>query len=67
MLEKLKIFVERCYHHAERYTVWRDIENCRAQAFGALEFCIDNKLVNEDEAIKYWNEMWQKFNDLNYR
>ena len=25
------------------------------------------QLVDEDEAAKYWNEMWQKFNDLNYR
>lgn len=68
MLKKLQEFIENRYKKAEKYAkTYRDIEQWRGQAFGALEFCIDNKLINEDEAVKYWNEMWQKFTDLNYR
>ena len=68
MLGKLQEFIENRYKKAEKYAkTYRDIEQWRGQAYGALEFAIDNKLVDEDEATKYWNDMWQKFNDLNYR
>ena len=54
MLEKLQEFIENRYKEAEKYAkTYRDIEQWRGQAFGALEFCIDSKLVDEDEAIKY--------------
>lgn len=66
MFEELEKFIERCYERAKSYVIWRDIENCRAQAFGALEFATENKLVDEDEATTYWNDMWQKFQDLNH-
>ena len=68
MLEKLQEFIENRYKRAKKYAkTYRDIEQWRGQAYGALEFAIDNKLVDEDEATTYWNDMWQKFQDLNYR
>ena len=67
MLEKVKEYIERCYNRAKNYTEWRDIENCRAQAFGALTFAMDSGLVTYEETKVYWNGMWQKFQDLAYR
>lgn len=68
MLEKLQKFIEDCYNHAEKNAkTFRDIENYRAQAFGALMFCIDNNLVEYDEVDKYWDIMWEKFSQLNNR
>lgn len=68
MFNELTKFIQRCYDHAEKYAkTYRDIEQWRGQAFGALEFAIENKLVDEDDATKYWEEMWKNFNELNYR
>lgn len=68
MLEKLKKYIENCYKNAEKNAkTWRDIENWRAQAFGALVFCIDNHLVEYDNVANYWTIMWNKFNNLNNR
>ena len=54
MLEKL-----------EEYTkTWRDIENYRVQ-YGALTFRFNEQLINCDKATKYWEDMWNKFRELN--
>lgn len=66
MLEKLQKFIEDCYNHAEKNAkTFRDIENYRAQAFGALMFCIDSDLVDYNEVSKYWDDMWDNFFKLN--
>lgn len=66
MLEKLKEYINGYYGWAEKYAkTWRDIENYRAQAYGALMFCINEQLVDYDEASKYWDDMWNKFHELN--
>ena len=68
MLEKLQKFIEDCYNHAEKNAkTFRDIENYRAQAYGALTFCIDNNLVKYEEVEGYWDTMWEKFFQLNSR
>lgn len=68
MLEKLQKFIEDCYNHAKRNAkTFRDIENYRAQAYGALTFCIDNNLVKYEEVEDYWDTMWEKFFQLNSR
>ena len=68
MVEKLKKFIEYHYKGAEKNAkTWRDIENWRAQAYGALMFCIENDLVNENEIGEYWDTMWEKFFELNNR
>lgn len=67
MLEKLlKEHIDKCYNWAKDHAkTWRDIENFRGQAYGALMFCINNDLVDYDDAVKYWDIMWNKFFDLN--
>lgn len=66
MLENLKKYIGNVYTRAEKSVkTWEDIENYRAQAFGALMFCIDSDLVNYDEVSEYWNIMWEKFFRLN--
>lgn len=68
MFKQLKKYVEKMYNYAEKNAkTYRDIENWRAQAYGALMFCIDNDLVKYDEVTDYWNAMWSKFHDLNSR
>ena len=68
MFKELTKFIQRCYDYAEKYAkTYSDIEQWRGQAFGALEFAIENKLVDEDDATEYWKEMWKKFHDLSYR
>ena len=66
MLEKLKKYIDNVYTRAGKSVkTWEDIENYRAQAYGALAFCIEFDLVNYDEASEYWNVMWEKFFRLN--
>ena len=66
MLEKLQKLIEHCYKHAEKNAkTFRDIENYRAQAFGALMFCIDSDLVDYNEVSEYWDDMWDNFFKLN--
>lgn len=68
MLEKLKEYIENRYKDAEKNAkTWRDIENWRAQAYGALMFCLENGLVDENETEEYWDIMWEKFFQLNNR
>ena len=68
MLKKLQKYVENCYNRTKRIAkTYRDIENGRAIAYGALMFCIENHLVEYDEVASYWTIMWEKFNRLNYR
>ena len=68
MFEELKEFIDECYERAKKYVkTYRDVENYRAQAFGALTFAMDNKLVTYEETEGYWNEMWDKFQNLAYR
>ena len=68
MFEQLKKYIEKMYDYAEKNAkTYRDIENWRAQAYGALMFCINNHLVNYDEIDCYWTIMWSKFHDLNNR
>ena len=66
MLEKLKEYIDMLYNWAKDHAKdWRDIENFRGQAYGALMFCIHNKYVDYDEATNYWETMWDKFHKLN--
>ena len=66
MLEDLKKYIGNVYTRAEKSVkTWEDIENYRAQAYGALMFCIEFDLVVYDEASEYWNIMWEKFFRLN--
>lgn len=68
MLKELQKYVEDCYKQTERTAeTWRDIENGRARAFGALMFCIESGLVEYNEVEEYWDTMWEKFHQLNYR
>ena len=68
MFEELKEFIDECYERAKKYVkTYRDVENYRAQAFGALTFAMDNKLVTYEETEGYWNEMWDIFQNLAYR
>lgn len=68
MLKELQKYVEDCYKQTERTAkTWRDIENGRARAFGALMFCIESGLVEYNEVEKYWDTMWEKFHQLNNR
>lgn len=68
MLKKLQKYIEDCYNQTKRTAeTWRDIENGRARAYGALIFCIDNNLVEYNEIEEYWNVMWERFYQLNNR
>lgn len=68
MLKELQKYVEDCYKQTERTAeTWRDIENGRARAFGALMFCIESGLVEYNEVEEYWDTMWEKFHQLNNR
>ena len=65
MVEKLKNYIENRYKDAEKNAkTWRDIENWRAQAYGALMFCLENDYVDYDEVTEYWETMWNKFWEL---
>lgn len=66
MLENLKNYIDMLYNWAKDHAKdWRDIENFRGQAYGALMFCIHSKYVDYDKAINYWETMWDKFHKLN--
>lgn len=68
MLKKLQKYIEKCYEQTKGTAIaWRDIENGRARAYGALMFCIENHLVEYDEVASYWTIMWDKFQELNER
>ena len=68
MLKKLQKYIEKCYEQTEKTAIaWRDIENGRARAYGALMFCLDNDLVIYEDIDDYWDKMWNKFQELNER
>ena len=68
MLKKLQEYIEKCYEQTEKTAIaWRDIENGRARAYGALMFCLDNNLVAYEKVDDYWGKMWNKFQELNER
>ena len=68
MLKEIQKYVEDCYKQTERTAkTWRDIENGRARAYGALMFCIESGLVRYGEVEEYWDTMWEKFYQLNNR
>lgn len=65
MLEKLQEFIDFKLKYAEKYgrTV-SQIENCRAQAYGALMFLQDNKMITYEETKEMWDKAWIKFHKL---
>lgn len=65
MLEKLQEFINFKLKYAEKYgRTISQIENCRAQAYGALMFLQDNKIVTYEETKEMWDEAYDKFHKL---
>lgn len=69
MEQKLKKYIEECYLRTEKgYKVFKHprhtIENGRAQAYGALMFCIEFDLVKYEEIAPYWDDTWNRFQSL---
>lgn len=65
MKEKLKEFVNFKLKYAEKYArTVSQIENCRAQAYGALMFLQDNGIVTYEETKEMWDKAYDKFHKL---
>lgn len=65
MLEKLQEFINFKLKYAEKYgRTISQIENCRAQAYGALMFLQDNKMVTYEETKEMWDKAYDKFYKL---
>lgn len=65
MLKKLKEFIDFKLKYAEKYArTVSQIENCRAQAYGALMFLEANNLVTYEETKEMWDKAYDKFHKL---
>ena len=68
VLEKVKVYVTNQLESAEKYCVDSDeVLNMRGVAFGAVNFVIDLYPEVHEELNAWWEDIWNKFYDLQMR
>lgn len=68
-MENVKEKLEKFWNH--RYEVCKDhffstnaILNSRGVCYGAMMFCIENRLIKLEEIQSSWETMWNKYQEL---
>ena len=64
MREKLEKFFREKLENAKTYKETVDVLELRAVAFGALDFCLANDMVEYDEVKDLWDYYWEEFHKL---
>lgn len=64
MKGKLEEYFKEKLESAKTYKNSLDILNLRAIAFGALDFCLENGMIEYEEIKDLWDYYWEEFHKL---
>lgn len=64
MKDKLEKFWLKRLEVASHFLKTKDILNNRAISYGALMFCLENKLIDFDAIYPTWEIIWNKYQEL---